>query len=229
MQGLGFASAVSPALDELYGDEKKRREALKRHLVFYNAHPYITSPILGAVISMEENSGGTEEGAARAARFKSAAMAPYSAIGDSFFWGSIRPLASCIGILISLFFGLWGPVVFLVFYNLFHLWMRWMGLTRGYALGEKVVGYIKSLELPARALKAKYAATALTGLLTAALATGLARTEGRPGAAAFSGVIVFIAAAFILNLLMKKGLSVPKIIYLVVPPLIILGATGVLK
>ena len=58
MQGLGFVAAVSPALKELYNDRAERVEALKRHTAYYNAHPYMASPILGAVIKMEEMAAG---------------------------------------------------------------------------------------------------------------------------------------------------------------------------
>ena len=49
MQSLGFAAAISPAIVEVYRDSPEGKSAaLKRPLAFYNAHPYMASPVLGA-------------------------------------------------------------------------------------------------------------------------------------------------------------------------------------
>lgn len=229
MQSLGFAAAISPALDEVYaGDEGKKAEALKRHLEFYNAHPYMASPILGASIRMEEEAkGGADEGAGP--RFKSRVTGPYSAIGDSFFWGSIRPLASVIGVVVSLFWGMWGPVAFLVLYNAFHLWMRLSGLKKGYELGEGVVGYIKSLELPQWSKRAKYIGTAVLALSSSvaawAVASGFSEGYSLWGARAwyFAMTAAVLGATFLLSLVMRKGVRVTRLFYAVVVPLIIYG------
>ena len=54
MQGLGFAAAMAPAIKDIYKDREQACAAIRRHMVFYNAHPYMASPILGAAIKMEE-------------------------------------------------------------------------------------------------------------------------------------------------------------------------------
>ena len=53
MQALGFCFGMIPIIKKLYeGDERK--QALKRHLEFYNTHPFVTAPIIGVVAAMEE-------------------------------------------------------------------------------------------------------------------------------------------------------------------------------
>jgi PTS system mannose-specific IID component len=230
LQGLGFAAAISPALKEIFaGNDSSRVSALKRHLVYYNAHPYMASPILGAAINMEEKASRGECDPASSAKFKAMLMAPYGAIGDMFFWGAIRPLASCLGILSALLWGIWGPVIFLAVYNFFHLWMRWRGLKNGYKLGEGVVGYIKGLELPRRSVTARYISTAVLGAVSALFAwkmapplMGIGR-DGYPGGVFIAALAVVIVATFFLNTLFKRGLSVSKLAYLVVVPLIMYG------
>ena len=47
MQNGGWAFSIIPAIKELYKDKKDQADALKRHLEFYNTHPYCllyTSP-----------------------------------------------------------------------------------------------------------------------------------------------------------------------------------------
>ena len=82
MQSLGFAAAISPAIGEVYRDSPEgKRAALKRHLAFYNAHPYMASPVLGAAIRLEEavKEGGAPPDAPAALKM---VMGPYGAIGD---------------------------------------------------------------------------------------------------------------------------------------------------
>lgn len=228
MQGLGFAAAISPALEELYkNDEKLRKGAYKRQLVFYNAHPYMASPVLGAAIRLEEKGQNGECPREASASFKARVMGAYGAIGDSFFWGSIRPLASCIGVLASLLWGMWGPVAFLIVYNVFHLLMRWYGLKKGYSLGEGVVSYIKSLELPKWSLRFRYLASGVLGAASALLVYkffSFSLTPFRGAWLWFGGAVIFASmAAIFLNVLLKKGMTVSRLIYLVLLPLILYG------
>ncbi|MBI5233017.1 MAG: PTS system mannose/fructose/sorbose family transporter subunit IID, partial [Deltaproteobacteria bacterium] len=116
LQSLGFAAAVSPALREIYTEKTTRMEAVRRHLEYYNSHPYMAGPVLGTVINMEERAVRGELSAQAASGFKKAVMGPYGAIGDMFFWAAIRPLSSVIGISGVIFFGAWGILGFLLFY-----------------------------------------------------------------------------------------------------------------
>lgn len=227
MQGLGFAAAISPALKEIYGgDEKRGNDALKRHLVYYNAHPYMASPVIGAAMRLEEKARDGECKAAAPAEFKKKVMAPYGAVGDSFFWSGLRPLASCAGVAAAIFWGVWGPVVFLVVYNAFHLWMRWNGLQKGYELGEGVVGYIRRLDLPGWSIRARYAACAILGALAASAMVTASAGRGHAAGWAVAGVFIISGAAFLLGILIKKGVSISAVIYAVAVPLIVYGAVS---
>ncbi|WP_311482313.1 PTS system mannose/fructose/sorbose family transporter subunit IID, partial [uncultured Anaerococcus sp.] len=44
MQNGGWAFSMIPAIKELYTKKEDQVEALKRHLEFYNTHPYVSSP-----------------------------------------------------------------------------------------------------------------------------------------------------------------------------------------
>lgn len=236
MQSLGFVAAISPALREIYKDDSEGMElALKRHLAFYNAHPYMASPILGAAIRLEEMGKDGVCPVDSAVRLRTRLMAPLSALGDSFYWASIRPFASCAGIAAALMSpNAWlGPLLFLVVYNCFHLWMRWRGLERGYGLGEGVGGYVKSLELPRTGLKLRYAACGLLGLVaawTAAVVSPERLSDARH--AWFHGhlltgfilpVLSVIAFVFFFLVLLRRGVSVARVFYVIAPVLTLLG------
>lgn len=226
MQGLGFASAIAPALKELYKDKKSRIEAYKRHLDFFNAHPYMASPVLGASINLEEKASAGGPVSSSAPRFKKMVMGPYGAIGDSFFWGSLRPMASVVGVLATFLWGWKGPVVFLVLYNFFHLWMRFGGLKAGVRDGMDVVGYIMSLDLPHWGVRFKYFSAAVLGVTSVALLRTVLGVAGPPlekwvwlGA----GFPAIVAAVVVINLLFKRGLSVSRLLYVIILPLILYG------
>jgi len=234
MQGLGFAAALAPAIDDIYGgDEAAAREARARHLVYFNTHPIMASAVLGATVRLEEKVRAGELAPETAASFKKKVMGPYGAIGDSLFWRSIRPLASIIGIIATLAWGVWGPVVFLVVYNALHLSMRWKWLERGYALGTGVVSYIGGLGLPRWAIRGRYLASALLGAVAAVWAGALtaALTGAAPGSAGFAwrffaAVALVAASSALVGLLLRKGLSVSWLIYIAVLPLAVAGAVA---
>ena len=231
MQGLGFAASVAPALNEIYAGKDDRAAAFKRHLAYYNAHPYMASPVLGAVINIEERIAKGESPSDAPAQFKSRIMGPYGAIGDNFFWGALRPLASCVGILASFLLGLWGPLIFLVLYNIFHIWMRWNGLNKGIELGVDVVKYVKDLDMPDWSIRFRDFASAVLGVLAAVMAyymtafTSSSPVYPKPYFVLIT--LVVICATVALGILLKKGfIGVTKLIYAVILPIIIYGVVS---
>lgn len=224
MQGLGFASAIAPAIKEIYGaDERLKKGALKRHLAFYNAHPYMASPVLGAAINMEEKALRGDGPKEASSKFKSLVMGPYGAIGDAFFWGAVRPLASIAGVLAVVLWGTWGPLVFLAIYNVFHLLMRWYGLKKGLVLGDGVVAFIKSLDLPRWAVRLKYLSAALLGVLCAATAVSVLPPSGNGAAKTVLAIAASIAATVVSGYAFKKGATIQALASIVLIPLILYG------
>ena len=55
MQNGGWCYAMIPAIKKLYKDPEDRKAALKRHLEFFNTHPYVASPVLGVTLALEED------------------------------------------------------------------------------------------------------------------------------------------------------------------------------
>ncbi len=54
MQNGGWAFSMIPAIKNYTKQKEDRAAALKRHLEFFNTHPYIASPILGVTLALEE-------------------------------------------------------------------------------------------------------------------------------------------------------------------------------
>ncbi len=55
MQALGFAYSMVPVIKRLYPDpnSQERKDAIKRHLEFFNTQPFVAAPVLGVTIAME--------------------------------------------------------------------------------------------------------------------------------------------------------------------------------
>ncbi|MFH1006693.1 MAG: PTS system mannose/fructose/sorbose family transporter subunit IID [Candidatus Latescibacterota bacterium] len=133
MLGLGWAFAMMPILHRLKLDDHGRKAFLKRSLGFFNTSPFVSSFALGTVAKLEEQ--GAEESIDR---IKGALAGPLGSLGDRFFWQSLRPMAALLGVAAAQLWGVWGIPVFLLAFNLPHLFFRLYGVTRGYRLGLQV-------------------------------------------------------------------------------------------
>lgn len=209
MQAMGFAFAISPALKKIYKEKTEFLSALKRHMEFFNTQPYMAAPIIGAAIKMEQDVKQGKLSPDDVSLFKKSLMGPYGAIGDAYFWGSLKPFASVFAVLLlTLSAGLWAAAAFLIIYNIPHLWMRIRGLTAGCNMGIDVVDYIKSLDIPEWGKRIRYLTICLLG---AALAFYYQR-NGYASADIVSAVGIFSIVLFFAYL-MQKGFSASMLVY----------------
>lgn len=148
MQNLGVVYALWPALERLYPDRERRTAAARRHLAFFNTHPYLAPAILGGALHHEERIAAGAADPQAAERFKAALMGPFAAVGDSFFWLALRPAAGIAAALAAPWIGLWAVALFLALYNLPHLAFRVALFVGGYRSGELVVQQLGRAALP---------------------------------------------------------------------------------
>jgi len=94
LMALGMTQVMVPVFRGLGITGDKLKEGLKRHMVFYNTHPYFGALIMGVMVAMEEAKTNDDEGVTEEAinGFKVALMGPFAGIGDSFFWGTVHPI-----------------------------------------------------------------------------------------------------------------------------------------
>lgn len=146
MQALGFTWAILPILRKLYKDKKEEfRSALKRHLAFFNTHPWIPGPILALTTEMEiKKSRGEAVDTQAIQGLKSGLMGPIAGVGDSMFHGTLRPLMGGIAASLALQGNPVAPLLFFVVVNAVHLYVRWITLQKGFQLGERILGVMSS-------------------------------------------------------------------------------------
>jgi len=187
MQNLGFACAIDPALRELYPETERREEALRRHLGFFNCHPYMAAAIVGGAIHHEEKVASGAEPGTQPLQYKQTLQGPLAALGDGFFWTALRPFFGAVAAAGALVAGWKAIVAALVVYNVIHLVLR-IGLFRaGYLKGDAIVGYIAKLGLPVAADRLRAAGAALSGG-AAAIVVARALAVSGPGAGLLAGL-----------------------------------------
>jgi PTS system mannose-specific IID component len=100
LQNIGFMYAVEPALAALYDPGPRLAAARMRYASHYNCHPFFTPMLLGVFLRMETAIAEGRLDAAILEGLKDTTANTLSAIGDSFFNGSLLALwalsASCL-------------------------------------------------------------------------------------------------------------------------------------
>ena len=139
MQNGGFAYAMIPALKKLYKTKEDRADALKRHLEFFNTHPYIASPILGVTLALEEErANGAEIDDAAVQGVKVGMMGPLAGIGDPVFWFTVRPILGALGASLALDGNILGPIIFFLGWNIIRWAFMWYTQEFGYKAGSAI-------------------------------------------------------------------------------------------
>lgn len=141
MQAIGFCITLMPAIKKFYPDDKTQQAAaLKRHLEFYNTQPFVTAPILGVNLAMEEQrANGAPIDDAAINGVKVGLMGPLAGVGDPIFWGTARPVFAALGAGIAQSGSLLGPILFFVLFNAVRLFVRYWGIQYGYKKGLEIV------------------------------------------------------------------------------------------
>ncbi|WP_213989236.1 PTS system mannose/fructose/sorbose family transporter subunit IID [Sodalis sp. dw_96] len=140
MEGLSYGWALAPMLRKIYRDPHRYLDALKRNSQFFNTNQHLAPFIMGLTLSMEkENAGNPAFDIASINGIKVALMGPFAGVGDSFFYGVLRIIATGIAIGLASQGNPLGPLLFLLVYNIPSFLIRYYGGMMGYRLGSKYI------------------------------------------------------------------------------------------
>lgn len=139
MQNGGWTFAMIPAIKKLYKTKDEQVEALKRHLEFFNTHPYVASPVIGVTLALEEErANGAPVDDAAIQGVKVGMMGPLAGVGDPVFWFTVRPILGALGASLAITGNVLGPVLFFVLWNVIRWAFMWYTQEFGYKAGAKV-------------------------------------------------------------------------------------------
>ncbi len=139
MQNVGWCYAMIPAMRKLYKDPEDQKAFLKRHLEFFNTHPYVAAPVWGVELSLEETkANGAPVDDAAIQGVKIGMMGPLAGVGDPIFWGTLRPVLGAFAASLALAGSILGPILFFVIWNAVRMAFLWYTQEFGYQAGASV-------------------------------------------------------------------------------------------
>ncbi len=139
MQNGGWCYSMIPAIKKLYPAKEDQVAALKRHLEFYNTHPYVSSPVIGVTLALEEErANGAPVDDAAIQGVKVGMMGPLAGVGDPgvLVYGapdSGRPRRVPRAGRLS-----FGPILFFVLWNVIRMAFEWYTQEFGYKVGSSI-------------------------------------------------------------------------------------------
>ena len=139
MQNGGWCYAMIPAIKKLYSTKEEQSAALKRHLEFYNTHPYVSAPVIGVTLALEEeraNGQPVEDQAIQGV--KVGMMGPLAGVGDPVFWFTVRPILGALGASLAMGGSIVGPLLFFVLWNVIRMAFLWYTQEFGYNVGTAI-------------------------------------------------------------------------------------------
>lgn len=139
MQNGGVAYTLIPAIKKLYSSKADRAAALKRHLEFFNTHPFMANPIFGVTLALEEErANGANVDDAAISGVKIGMMGPLAGAGDPLFWFTLRPIMLSLGASLAVSGNVAGPFVFFILWNIMAAAVKWYTQEFGYRAGTVI-------------------------------------------------------------------------------------------
>src|SRR5690625_3994236 len=140
MHALGFMYTMVPTLKRLYPENNdERKAAMRRHLEFFNTQPFMSAPIVGVTMAMEEQrKKGAPIDDAAINGLKIGMMGPLAGVGDPIFWGTLRPIIGAFAATFALNGSFLGPIIFFALWNLIRIFFMWYTQELGYVAGNEI-------------------------------------------------------------------------------------------
>lgn len=209
MQALGLFYALTPALEQLEPEGRRRRA--RQWLGYFNTHPYLAPSVVGTVLhlTLQDADRGGQLGPRQ---FVDMVSAPYAAVGDAFFWGAWRPLSAAAALCLAVMGWVWAPLAYVLLFALPRLWFSIGGFYAGIRQGLAAVQWLQRWHLADLAIRGKRAAAVLLGGLCALL---MLRDVATPGAVPSWVLLPVPFGILLLSRLVRRGLPVPLLVGLI--------------
>lgn len=228
MQNGGWAYTMLPALKELYPEKTEYENAVKRHLEFFNTHPYVSAPIVGIVLALEEEkANGQDISNQQIQDVKVGLMGPLAGVGDPVFWFTMRPILAAVGASLALNGNILGPILFFVLWNVFRIGFLWITQEMGYQKGVSLMDELSDTFLKDVALYASMMGMFVIGILVCRW-VDISVVSIQSNLDALLPGVLGLVLFFVCSKLLKKGMSPVLLIVVLFVLCIVLECMGIL-
>ena len=224
LMSLGFCHAMTPIIKKLYGDDPEElKKGLVRHMSFFNTENQFGALIPGMVASIEEErANGAPYSDDMIDSLKVGLMGPLAGVGDTVTQGLVKTILLAIFVDMGLKGNIMAPFIFFVLYTAYILGMGRFMFNTGYKLGRNAFSSIKDSNIIRKltdcmsVLGMTVAGCMITSYVN--IQTSIKFVDGEtkvilqdilneimPG-------LLSVVAVFVLYALIKKNVSVLKII-----------------
>lgn len=150
MLHIGMLYTLYPMLRKISSDPEILADIFKRHSGFFNTNPFLSTYVMGMVLRLEQERLESDSiSVEQIDRLKGHISRSLAAVGDRYFWSSLRPLCAVISIITILLFERLYPVnvymglaAYLLIFNIPRTVFQYHGLVEGYRRGADIVKYI---------------------------------------------------------------------------------------
>ncbi|MHA1860139.1 MAG: PTS system mannose/fructose/sorbose family transporter subunit IID [Candidatus Asgardarchaeia archaeon] len=228
MQGLGFLYSILPALKKIYSSEDELKRAMRRHIEFFNTNPILGSLVLGTTIALEEKIGNMDEDYIRS--FKTSMMGVIAGVGDSLIYFFVGGLLILICSQLAIEGNILGPILFLIFFNVICMGIRYYGLSISYKRGLR---FIYELSSGGRFSRYKEIAKTLAVIVIGGLIPTVIKVNVKVIAleALYSTLLsslIALTMTYTLYKFVKKGISYSLVFIVQLVIGLLLGSLGIL-
>ena len=140
MQAGGWLYTILPALRKIHKNSDDLKNSMHMHMEFINVHPFDVTFLSGLVLAMEKG----KENISTIRSVKVALMGSLGGIGDALFWLTLLPICAGIGASLALENSFFGPIIFLLMFNLVHFGLRFGLAHYGYHAGTSALPLLKT-------------------------------------------------------------------------------------
>lgn len=137
LQGTGFIWLLKDFFKRNNTEIPKDLDPTK--IYYFNTNPYLITFILGMLLKETRINGKLGE-------YHKVYSSALSALGDTFFWHSLRPFAFFISLCFVIIDVIYVPIAYLVIFNLFNIFFRVVGFYYGYAFGFNVINLFNRIK-----------------------------------------------------------------------------------
>lgn len=131
MQAAGWLYSILPGLEKIHTDKDDLSTSMTHNMEFFNIHPFLVTFAMGLILSMEQKK--VDIPTIRAVRVS--LMGPLGGIGDALFWMTLVPITAGICSNMAISGNVFGPILFLIIFNLVQFALRFGLMNWSYKMG----------------------------------------------------------------------------------------------